>query len=114
MWGARSRSPSHVVCALRSAGASLLEMWGFSEAVAAAVRHQLAPEAATNHRQLCMILATARWARSLFCVAEEVIPDLPSEVWLQEAGMPLADFNDWLTRVKMRYTIASEELRLGS
>ena len=96
------------------AGAALLEMWGFSEAVATAVRHQLAPEAATNHRQLCMILATARWARSLFCVAEEVIPDLPSEVWLQEAGMPLADFNDWLTRVKMRYTIASEELRLGS
>ena len=96
------------------AGAALLEMWGFSEAVATAVRYQLAPEEATAHRPLCMVLATARWARSLFCVAEEVIPDLPSEQWLKEAGMPLEDFGEWLKRVKLRYTIACEELRLGS
>ena len=96
------------------AGGALLEMWGFSEAVATAVRYQLAPEEATAHRPLCMVLATARWARSLFCVAEEVIPDLPSEQWLKEAGMPLEDFNEWLKRVKVRYTIACEELRLGS
>ncbi len=96
------------------AGGALLEMWGFSEAVATAVRYQLAPEEATAHRPLCMVLATARWARSLFCVAEEVIPDLPSEQWLKEAGMPLEDFGEWLKRVKLRYTIACEELRLGS
>ncbi len=96
------------------AGAALLQMWGFSEAVATAVRYQLTPEEATAHRPLCMVLATSRWARSLFCVAEEVIPDLPSEQWLKEAGMPLEDFGEWLTRVKARYTITCEELRLGA
>ena len=96
------------------AGAALLEMWGFSEPVVTAVKYQLAPEQAKAHRPLCMVLATARWARSLFCVADEVIPELPSETWLAEAGMPIGDFGAWLSRVKVRYTLASEELRLGA
>ena len=95
------------------AGAALLELWGFSEGVTTAVRHQLAPEQAPAHRQLSMILATARWARSLFCVPEENIPELPSELWLEEAGVAIGDFGDWLRKVRIRFTLASEELRLG-
>ena len=95
------------------AGAALLELWGFSEGVVTAVRHQLAPEDAPAHRPLCMILATARWARSLFCVPEENIPELPSDTWLAEAGVEIADFSDWLRKVRIRYTLACEELRLG-
>lgn len=95
------------------AGAALLDLWGFSPSVTAAVRFQLAPEDAGEHRQLTMILATARWARSLFCVPEELIPDLPSMVWLEETAMPLDDFGEWLSQVRIRYTIACEELRLG-
>ncbi|MEO5960571.1 MAG: HDOD domain-containing protein, partial [Opitutaceae bacterium] len=95
------------------AGGALLEMWGFSEAVTTAVRFQLAPEEAPSHRQLCMILATARWARSLLCVADELIPDLPTQLWLDESGVEIADFGEWLTTVRVRYTIACEELRLG-
>jgi HD-like signal output (HDOD) protein len=48
------------------AGAALLELWGFSEPVIAAVKYQIEPEAAGEHRPLSMVLATARWARSLF------------------------------------------------
>lgn len=96
-------------------GAALLEMWGFAAPVVAAVKFQLEPEAApAEHRALCMTLATARWARSLFCVPDEIIPELPAEAWLAEAGMPIGDFGDWLSRVKLRYTIACEELRLGA
>jgi HD-like signal output (HDOD) protein len=95
------------------AGAALLEMWGFSEAVTAAVRHQLDPENAGPHRQLAMILATARWARSLFCVPDEKIPELPAGHWLAEAGVEMSDFSDWLRLLRVRYTIACEELRLG-
>lgn len=95
------------------AGAALLELWGFSDGVVTAVRHQLAPEEASTHRQLSMILATARWARSLFCVPEENIPELPSDVWLAEAGVEIGDFGDWLRKVRIRFTLACEELRLG-
>jgi HD-like signal output (HDOD) protein len=95
------------------AGAALLELWGFSEAVTTAVRYQLAPEEAPAHRQLSMILATARWARSLFCVPEENIPELPTEVWLAEAGVEISDFGEWLRKVRIRIALASEELRLG-
>ncbi len=96
------------------AGAALLELWGFSAAVAGAVRFQLHPEdAPAEVRQLAMILATARWARSLFCVPEELIPDLPSPVWLAEAGVQIGDFGWWLSQVRIRYRIACDELRLG-
>jgi len=95
------------------AGAALLEMWGFSEAVCTAVQYQLEPESAPAHRQLAMMLATARWARSLFCVSDEVLPELPSPLWLQEAGVELPDFGDWLKTLRIRYTLACEELRLG-
>jgi HD-like signal output (HDOD) protein len=95
------------------AGGALLEMWGFSEAVSTAVRFQLEPESSGEHRQLTMILATARWARSLFCVAEEKIPDLPPAQWLEEAGVEISDFGDWLRLLRVRYTIACEELRLS-
>ena len=95
------------------AGAALLELWGFPVAVTTAVRFQLNPEAAPEHRKLCMIVATARWARTLFCVEEEVIPELPAAEWLAEAGMPLEDFNDWLARVRFRFKIACAELQLG-
>jgi HD-like signal output (HDOD) protein len=96
------------------AGGALLELWGFSESVTAAVRFQLTPEAAPpEHRQLCMILATARWARSLFCVPEELIPDLPPPLWMEEAGVEIADFGWWLSQVRIRYQIACDELRLG-
>ena len=92
----------------------MLELWGFSPAVTAAVRFQLTPEEApSEHRQLCMIIATARWARSLFCVSEETIPDLPSSVWMQEAGVQIGDFGWWLSQVRIRYTIACDELRLS-
>ncbi|MEO6246392.1 MAG: hypothetical protein ABIQ12_13240 [Opitutaceae bacterium] len=43
-----------------------------------------------------------------------MIPDLPSEVWLQESGMPIADFGEWLARVKIRFAITCKELRLGT
>jgi HD-like signal output (HDOD) protein len=96
------------------AGAALLELWGFSESVTAAVRFQLTPEAApAEHRQLCMILATARWARSLFCVPDELIPDLPPPLWMEEAGVEISDFGWWLSQVRIRYQIACDELRLG-
>ena len=91
----------------------MLELWGFSGEVTAAVRHQFAPEEAGEHRKLAMILATARWARSLFCVPDEMIPDLPAECWLAEADMPIADFGPWLSQVKIRCMITCEELRLG-
>lgn len=95
------------------AGGALLELWGFSPAVVTAVRFQLEPQAAPDHRKLCMILATARWARSLFCVTDEIIPELPPQEWLDEAGMPIEDFNDWLARVRFRYTIACSELKIN-
>lgn len=96
------------------AGAALLEQWGFSESVTCAVKFQLNPEAAPpEHRRLCMIVATARWARSLFCVPEETIPDLPPPVWMEEAGVEIADFGWWLSQVRIRYQIACDELRLG-
>ncbi|HVU25986.1 MAG TPA: HDOD domain-containing protein [Opitutus sp.] len=95
------------------AGAALLEMWGFSQTVAMAVRHQIAPEGAPlEHRQMSMILATARWARSLFCVPEEKLPELPSDAWLKEAGVEINDFGWWLSRVRIRFQIACDELRL--
>lgn len=95
------------------AGAALLELWGFPEPVVVAVRHQLAPEAAPpEHRQLTMMLATARWARSLFCVPDEKLPELPSPLWLDEAGVEIGDFGWWLSQVRIRYQIACDELRL--
>jgi HD-like signal output (HDOD) protein len=95
------------------AGAALLELWGFSEAVTTAVRHQLDPESGGAHRRLSMVLATARWARSLFCVPEEKIPELPAEQWLAESGVEISDFGHWLSIMRVRYTIACEELRLS-
>jgi HD-like signal output (HDOD) protein len=94
------------------AGAALLELWGFSEGVVAAVRHQLEPEEAPVHRQLAMIVATARWARTLFCVPEERIPELPDAAWMAEAEVEIADFGDWLRKVRIRFALASLELRL--
>jgi HD-like signal output (HDOD) protein len=94
------------------AGAALLELWDFPAPIAAVVRYQLDPESAPEHRQLAMILATARWARSLFCVPGEKIPELPSPVWLEEAGVEIPDFNDWLRLTRTRYTIACDEMRL--
>ena len=95
------------------AGAALLELWGFSESVNCAVRFQLDPEnAPAEHRRLCMIVATARWARSLFCVPDEVIPDLPSPQWMQEAGVEISDYDWWLSQVRIRYRIAFDELKL--
>lgn len=94
------------------AGAALLEMWGFSAPIISAVQHQLEPEADTAHRKLSMVLATARWARSLFCVPEENIPELPAAHWLEESGMPIADFGEWLGTVRRRYQITCGELRL--
>lgn len=95
------------------AGGALLELWGFPAAVSTAVRFQIDPESATSHRQLTMLLAVARWARSLFCVADELLPEIPSENWLKEAGVQISDFGDWLRLTKKRYVIACEELRLG-
>ncbi len=95
------------------AGAALLELWGFSAPVVMAVRHQLEPEAAPDHRQLTMILATARWARSLFCVPEENIPELPAEHWMTESGIAISDFGDWLRKVRIRISVAATELKLS-
>ena len=96
------------------AGAALLELWGFSERVVGAVRFQLNPEdARPEHRQLAMILATARWARSRLCVPDPMIPDVPSPVGLQEAGVQIEDFGWWLSQVRIRYQIACDELRLA-
>lgn len=94
------------------AGAALLEVWGFSAAVATAVRHQLEPEEAPAHRQLAMVLATARWARTLFCVPEERIPELPDPAWMAEAEVEIADFGDWLRKVRIRFALAALELKL--
>ncbi len=94
-------------------GAELLELWGFSEPVVAAVRFQLQPGAAREHRQLAMILATARWARSLFCVADETIPDLPAAEWLEESRVAIDGFGGWLDEVRRGYTVACHEMRLG-
>lgn len=95
------------------AGAALLQLWNFPETVTMAVRHQLLPEAAGEHRKLAMIVATARWARSLFCVPDELIPNLPAANWLEESGMPITEFGPWLSQVRIRYTLACEELRLS-
>ena len=94
-------------------GAALLEMWGFSDPVIAAVRFQLKPEEAGEHRQLGMILATARWARSLFCVPDETIPELPTAVWLEESRVAIDDFGVWLDDVRRGYDVACHEMRLG-
>lgn len=94
------------------AGAALLDLWAFPAPIAAVVRYQLEPENAPEHRQLAMILATARWARSLFCVPEEKIPNLPAPQWLAESGVDIPDFGDWLRLTRTRYTIACEEMRL--
>ncbi|MBL9199294.1 MAG: HDOD domain-containing protein [Opitutaceae bacterium] len=97
-----------------TAGAALLQQWGISEPVKTAVEFQLAPEdAPEQHRRLCMTLATARWARSLFCVTDEIIPDLPSPEWLEGAGLDRSQFDPWLKRTRARYEIACTELRLG-
>jgi len=95
------------------AGAALLEMWGFSEPVVTAVHFQLNPEEAGEHRRLAMMLATARWARSLFCVPEEAIPELPSTAWLEESGIAIADFGEWLNHTRKKYTLACDEMRLA-
>ncbi len=96
------------------AGAALLEFWGFSENVVEAVRYQLEPEKAPEtSRALCMTLATARWARSLFCVPEEKIPDLPPETWMLAAGIKLDDFGEWLDEVRFGYNLAKTDLRLS-
>lgn len=96
------------------AGAALLELWGFSAPVIAAVRYQLEPEEAdAGDRKLSMVVATARWARSLFCVPEEKIPELPAAHWLEEAGVQIGDFGEWLGTVRRRYQITCGELRLG-
>jgi len=94
-------------------GAALLDLWGFSKAIVNAVKFQMEPEKATEDRQLCMTLATARWARSLFCVPEEKIPELPNESWMQEAGIRIDDFNVWLGGIRQGYNMAKLELRLG-
>jgi len=94
-------------------GAALLDLWGFSKPVVNAVRFQLDPEKATEDRQLCMTIATARWARSLFCVPDEKIPELPNELWMKEAGIEIADFGGWLGGIRHGYSMAKVELRLG-
>lgn len=97
-----------------AAGSALLELWGFSAPVVAAVRYQLEPEEAEPaHRKLSMVLATARWARSLFCVPEETIPELPAAHWLTESGVEIGDFGEWLGAVRRRYEITCAELRVG-
>lgn len=96
------------------AGAALLEVWDFPAAISGVIRYQLEPEkAALEHRKLAMIVATARWARSLFCVPEETLPELPAAHWLVEAGVDIPDFGDWLRLTRVRYTIACDEMRLG-
>jgi len=94
------------------AGAALLDLWGFSAPIVEAVRFQIRPEAAGEHRQLAMILATARWARSLFCVPEEKIPELPEKQWLEEACIEIEDFGAWLDAVRRGYNTARHELKL--
>jgi HD-like signal output (HDOD) protein len=95
-------------------GAALLELWGFSQPLVTAVRFQFSPEDAPAHRPLCMVLATARWARSLFCAADEIIPEFPSEVWLAESGMTRAELDEWLTQVKFRFKIVCMEMKLAA
>lgn len=94
------------------AGAELLRKWGFADAVVAAVAYQLEPEKAGEHRKLAMIIATARWARTLFCVPEELIPELPATEWLHEAGIEVNQFGPWLDQLRERCSIAVEGLRL--
>ncbi len=96
------------------AGAALLRLWDFPAPIAGVVAAQLDPESAEpQFRQLAMILATARWARSLFCVPEEKLPELPSPAWLQGAGVDIPDFGDWLRLTRTRYMIACSEMQLG-
>ena len=95
------------------AGAALQQQWGFSAPVITAVACQLRPEEAGEHRQLATILATARWARSLFCVPEETIPELPAAAWLEESGLAIDDFGGWLDEVRRGYNVAILEMRLG-
>jgi HD-like signal output (HDOD) protein len=94
-------------------GAALLDLWGFSKPIINAVKFQMEPEKATEDRQLCMTLATARWARSLFCVPDEKIPELPNEAWMKEAGVQIDDFGKWLGSIRQGYNMAKLELRLG-
>lgn len=95
------------------AGAALLEYWGFSPAVVRAVRFQTDPEAGGKEPcPLCLIVATARWARTLFCVPDEVLPEIPAESWLRGAGITVADFGPWLNEIRRGFDQARNELRL--
>lgn len=94
------------------AGAALLDLWGFSEGIVEAVRYQITPEKSQKYRHLTYMLATARWARSLFCVPEEKIPRIPNPEWLEEAGIRIGDFGVWLDEVRRGYNLAKLELSL--
>lgn len=94
-------------------GAALLELWGFPNWVVMPVHFQLRPDQApAEHRPLSMMLATARWARTLLCVPDEIIPELPSPLWLEEAGLKIDDFDWWLSEVRRRFELACTELGL--
>lgn len=96
------------------AGAALLQLWGFSEDVAAAVRYQLDPEQAPEScRTLCMTVAVARWARSMLCIPSDLIPEHPPVAWLNAIGMPAADLPAWLKDLRVQCQVACSELKLS-
>ena len=97
-----------------AAGAALLQLWGFSDAVKTAVEFQITPENAPDkHKSLCYTVATARWARTMLCVKDEILPEMPSAEWLEGAGIAPDEFDEWLNVVRMRYEIAAGQLRIG-
>lgn len=97
-----------------AAGGALLELWGFPEPVKIAVQFQLTPEnAPAEHQALCYTLATARWARSVLAVKDEILPEMPALEWLDHAGIARDEFDEWLNVVRHRFEIAAGEMRLG-
>jgi HD-like signal output (HDOD) protein len=95
-------------------GAALLAHWGFAQPVTAAVAHQMDPMSApAEHRKLSAVLAIARWARSVFCASEDILPLPPETEWLAEIGVERFELGEWLRLTRVRFSIAASELKLG-
>jgi HD-like signal output (HDOD) protein len=94
-------------------GSALLDLWGFPTSISEAVAHQMDPLSAPEHRKLSTVLAISRWARSLFCAAEEILPLPPENEWLEQLGIERSDLGAWLRVTRLRYSIAASELKLG-
>lgn len=94
-------------------GAAMLAHWEFPATVTEAVAHQMNPLAAPEHSKLSAVVAVARWARSVFCASEDILPLPPENEWLEHLGIERFELGEWLRLTRLRYSIAASELKLG-